>query len=122
MLVLEQHELTTIGICRREKSDGAFLALSTRTVMHGSTKAVGRKEMTRRARTSQKLKGTAHDCPEAYIQQHLLGKLRGAARAEIATAPVCHQFYLFLPFYPLYAYIPWLVRNPLAGRTHYCLP
>lgn len=89
---------TCTGICRKEKSDGAFLAHSTHTVMHGNTKAAGWKEMARRARVSQKLKGTLHDFPEAYIQQHLLGKPRGASRAETATAPVCHQFYLSPPF------------------------
>lgn len=90
--------------------------------MHGSTKAVGRKEMARKARVSQKLKGTPYDFPAQEVQKNLLAKLRGAARAEVATAPVCHQFYLFLLFYPSHAYIPWLARSSLTGRTHYCLP
>lgn len=65
--------------------------------------------------------GPLYNFPEASIQQHLFGKPRGAAWAKKATEPFCHLFYLLPPFYPLHAYIPQLVRNSLAGRTHYCL-
>lgn len=98
------------------------MAHPTHTVLHSNTKTASKKEMARRARVRQKLKGTPYNFPKAYIQQHLFGKPRGAAWAKKATAPFFHRFYLLPPFYPLHAYIARLVRNSLAGRTHYCLP